>query len=489
MKKNSLLRSIRLKNKNKIIGLCHGVFDILHAGHIDHFNAAKENVDILIVSVTVDKFVNKGPRQPLNNHNNRAMVLKNLQMIDHVIVNNYPSSVEIIKELKPNIYFKGKDYLTSDKLNNLKIEKSTLKKNGGIFKITNTELQSSTKKFNRAYNWSVSQRKTIKKIANLETKNKIEKAFELISSKEINVVGETIIDSYENCEILGVTTKDPTISALKRKKIEVGGGALAAALMASEFVKKVNLFTYGSNLKLKKYIGKKKNINLVNLNKSKPIQEKKRFINQTRGEKLIQITNFKKNAFKNSDYKIMTKKLSKFNKNNTIIFDYGLGLFEKEFLNLCNKIHKKTYINVQTNSVNLGFNLFSKFSKFNYISLDKREWLLGIQSKDIDLKKIRKIIKNGKLASITLGNQGAQIIDKKQKYYCPTLVKSVRDTTGSGDSYHVITSLMCMTKMLNPSIIVFLGNLYAGMHGQNLGNTNIVKKNKFFQNLLSIINI
>ena len=165
MKKNSLLRSIRLKNKNKIIGLCHGVFDILHAGHIDHFNAAKENVDILIVSVTVDKFVNKGPRQPLNNHNNRAMVLKNLQMIDHVIVNNYPSSVEIIKELKPNIYFKGKDYLTSDKLKNLKIEKSTLKKNGGIFKITNTELQSSTKKFNRAYNWSVSQRKTIKKIA------------------------------------------------------------------------------------------------------------------------------------------------------------------------------------------------------------------------------------------------------------------------------------------------------------------------------------
>ena len=172
--------------------------------------------------------------------------------------------------------------------------------------------------------------------------------------------------------------------------------------------------------------------------------------------------------------------MSKFNKNNTIIFDYGLGLFEKEFLNLSNKIHKKTYINVQTNSVNLGFNLFSKFSKFNYISLDKREWLLGIQSKDIDLKKIRKIIKNGKLASITLGNQGAQIIDKKQKYYCPTLVKSVRDTTGSGDSYHVITSLMCMTKMLNPSIIVFLGNLYAGMHGQNLGNTNIVKKNKFF---------
>ena len=51
-------------------------------------------------------------------------------------------------------------------------------------------------------------------------------------------MGETIIDSYENCEIMGVTTKDPTISALKNTKIEAGGGALAAALMASEFAKK-----------------------------------------------------------------------------------------------------------------------------------------------------------------------------------------------------------------------------------------------------------
>ncbi len=489
MKKNSLARTIRLRNKNKKIGLCHGVFDILHTGHIDHFKEAKKNVDILVVSVTVDKYVNKGPRQPLNNHNNRISILKNLKMIDYVILNNYPSSTEIIKELKPNIYFKGKDYLASDKHNNLEIEKNILKQNNGIFKITSTQLQSSTSKFNKIFDWSIEQRKVIKKISSAEIKDNIDRAFKLISNEEINIVGETIVDSYENCEILGVTTKDPTISALKRNKIETGGGAMAAALIASEFVKKINLFTYGSDLKLKKYIAGRKNINLINLNKRKPLQEKKRLINQTRGEKLIQITNFKKNFFKDSEYKIMAKKFYKFRKNKTIIFDYGLGLFENEFLKLFNKMYKKTYINVQTNSVNLGFNLYSKFSKYNYISLDKREWLLGIQSKIIDLKKIRKTMNKKSIASITLGDKGAKIIDNKREYYCPTLVKSVKDTTGSGDSYHVITSLMYMTKLLNPLAIVFLGNLYAGMHGQNLGNTNIVSKNKFFQNLLSIINI
>ena len=171
----------------------------------------------------------------------------------------------LLKKLKPNIYFKGKDYKTLDKFNNLQKEKNVLKKNGGVFKLTKTKLQSSTKKFNSIYNWAPDQRDIIKKVSDLDKNKQIERAFKYISNLEINIVGETIIDIYENCEIMGVTTKDPTISVLKNTKIEAGGGALAAALMASEFAKKVNLFTYGSNVKLKKFLKKKKYL----FNKSK----------------------------------------------------------------------------------------------------------------------------------------------------------------------------------------------------------------------------
>ena len=52
------------KEKNKIV-LCHGVFDVVHIGHIKHFEKAKEFGDILIVSITADKYVNKGPGKPL----------------------------------------------------------------------------------------------------------------------------------------------------------------------------------------------------------------------------------------------------------------------------------------------------------------------------------------------------------------------------------------------------------------------------------------
>ena len=61
-----------LRKKQKKIVLCHGVFDLLHIGHIKHFKEAKTLGDIVIVSITSDKFVNKGPNRPIFNQNLRA---------------------------------------------------------------------------------------------------------------------------------------------------------------------------------------------------------------------------------------------------------------------------------------------------------------------------------------------------------------------------------------------------------------------------------
>ena len=51
---------IKKKKKKKTIVHCHGVFDVLHYGHIKHFKSAKKNGDFLIVSITSDEFVNNG---------------------------------------------------------------------------------------------------------------------------------------------------------------------------------------------------------------------------------------------------------------------------------------------------------------------------------------------------------------------------------------------------------------------------------------------
>ena len=67
----------KLKKNKKKLGLCHGVFDVLHYGHIKHFEAAKKQCDILFVSVTQDKFIKKGINRPIHSHDERSHFLKN----------------------------------------------------------------------------------------------------------------------------------------------------------------------------------------------------------------------------------------------------------------------------------------------------------------------------------------------------------------------------------------------------------------------------
>ena len=105
------LINLRKKFKKKKIGLCHGVFDILHFGHLEHFTEAKKNCEILLVSLTSDEFVKKGPNQPYNSDVKRAAIIQSLEICDYVYINNSPIANDVIRDLKPNVDFKGQDYL------------------------------------------------------------------------------------------------------------------------------------------------------------------------------------------------------------------------------------------------------------------------------------------------------------------------------------------------------------------------------------------
>ena len=101
------LPNFKKKYKQKKIVMCHGVFDLLHLGHITHFEEAKKMGDILIVSVTSDKYVNKGYGRPYFNISERMRSLIALSSIDYVIESDYPTAELNLKRIKPNIYCKG----------------------------------------------------------------------------------------------------------------------------------------------------------------------------------------------------------------------------------------------------------------------------------------------------------------------------------------------------------------------------------------------
>ena len=149
--KNDILKQ---KKNKKIIGHCHGCFDIIHWGHILHFKSAKKKCDFLIVSITDDKFVKKGPGRPFFSSKERQIVLSQVIAIDAIIISRSNSSLNLIKNFKPHFYFKGVEYKPKNqKINpNFFKEKRCVEKNLGKIYFTKDATYSSTKVYNKILN-------------------------------------------------------------------------------------------------------------------------------------------------------------------------------------------------------------------------------------------------------------------------------------------------------------------------------------------------
>ena len=202
-------------NKKFKIGLAHGVFDILHIGHIEYFKKAKTYCDKLLVSVTEDKFVNKGPNRPAFKISERVKMLKSIKYIDQVIVSKKPTSVDIIKRFKPDIYIKGKDYedLVLNPNKNLKLEMDAIKKSNGKFLIIDTKLKSSSKILNENFNYLDSDvRSFLKNIDKEKFSIKLKDELFKTHKKKILVIGEPIIDIHCNVKVLGKSQKSNVVS-------------------------------------------------------------------------------------------------------------------------------------------------------------------------------------------------------------------------------------------------------------------------------------
>jgi D-beta-D-heptose 7-phosphate kinase/D-beta-D-heptose 1-phosphate adenosyltransferase len=100
-----------MRNK-KLVGFANGCFDIIHFGHIELLKKAKSKCDFLIVGLNTDKSVSKikGKNRPILNLKNRLTIMKSIRYVDKVIVFNEKDPLKIIKNIKPDIIFKGSDY-------------------------------------------------------------------------------------------------------------------------------------------------------------------------------------------------------------------------------------------------------------------------------------------------------------------------------------------------------------------------------------------
>ena len=128
---NNLLKKLKI-NKRKSVVMCHGVFDVVHPGHVRHLVYAKSKGDILLVSITSDKFIKKGVYRPHVPENIRALNIAAFEMVDYVLIDNHETPIENIKSIRPNFFAKGFEYTSKgdQKIETIR-EIDTLKSVGG----------------------------------------------------------------------------------------------------------------------------------------------------------------------------------------------------------------------------------------------------------------------------------------------------------------------------------------------------------------------
>src|SRR6476620_10701184 len=87
--------------RKKTAIMCHGTFDIVHPGHVRHLLYAKSRADIVVVSITEDKYVSKAAFRPYVPEELRSINLAAFEMVDYVIIDRNPTPIETLKQLKP----------------------------------------------------------------------------------------------------------------------------------------------------------------------------------------------------------------------------------------------------------------------------------------------------------------------------------------------------------------------------------------------------
>lgn len=240
----------QIKLENKTVALCHGVFDLVHPGHIIHLQQAKQMADILVVSVTAAEYVRKGPGRPYFNDEMRMKVLEALECVDYVMLSEGYTVDDIVESVEPDLYVKGEEYAreNEDITGKIAAERELVERYGGKIAYTTGEVFSSTRLINIALS-GLSQdviqymEKFITKYSMEDIRKYTDKAEKL----KILVVGDVIIDKYTYCIVHGLMSKDTGYSSRLEYSEEYLGGAAAVARHLGSFAENVTLMSIVGN--------------------------------------------------------------------------------------------------------------------------------------------------------------------------------------------------------------------------------------------------
>lgn len=474
------------KKSGKRVVHCHGVFDLLHPGHIRHFFEAKAQGDTLIVSLTPDRFVNKGPGRPTFNESLRCEQLAALACVDFVVLNDSPDAVSIIERVCPDLYVKGAEYRRhgDDVTGKISEEADAIKKVGGKIYYTDDVVFSSSNLINRFFDADANRiAPFIEAFKERFSLKEVIGAIDSFENMKVLIVGDAILDEYQYVSPLGQSGKGHQFTAALRESELFLGGSLVIANHVADFVGHVDLMTaIGKDCPYRQTIekGLLKNVTPHFFESKEPTLLKKRYV-QKDGKSLTKLFETYSTIRPFLDEQ-QTKEVAAFLQRNdydlVIAADFGNGFTNPGVIAALCSMSNFLAVNTQTNSGNRGFNVITNYQRADYVSLNEPELRLAAHDRDSRIEKVIEDICHvlrTQMMSVTRGSEGVFFHSDGEDVEIPALTMQAIDRVGAGDSYLALSSLAA-AKGFSPWISGFLGSVAAAIGVQIIGNKEAINK-------------
>ena len=470
------------------IAMCHGVFDLLHPGHLRHLGHAKELADVLVVSITADRFVNKGPGRPAFTEALRAEALASLESVDFVLITPDATALPAISAIKPNFYVKGGDYVDEDAdvTGNIRRERELVESFGGELVHTDEIVFSSSELINRYLpQHSDAATEWVARIREKFSFDDVQAWLDRVAALRVVVVGETIIDVYTQCEALGKASKDPVLCFSRGPSVSHAGGILAVAGHCSGLTATTTVITginHRNHEDPELGLLRERGIDLraVDIDPL-PTIRKERLIDSRTGTRVLEIYDMDDSPLPleaEQDFSQAIRDVAT-DADVVIVVDYGHGLISDASIQALADMPLFLAVNTQVNAGNRGFNSVSRYPRADFVTLNGLEAGLEVRRRHVDLSTFIPDlqIKLGAAGIlVTLGAAGLDLYSQDGSIsHAPALAPFVTDRVGAGDAVLVITALLSAVGA--PAVLIgFLGNLVGAWAVSFLGNEQTLER-------------
>jgi rfaE bifunctional protein kinase chain/domain len=491
-----LLNEVRATGRR--IVHCHGVFDLLHIGHIRHFEAAKQHGDVLVVTLTPDKYVNKGPHRPAFPQDLRAEMIASLGCVDYVAINTWPMGVETIKLLRPHVFAKGHEFRDGqDVTGAIPQEAEAIRSIGGQFVFTEDITFSSSSLINR--HLSVLPKDTSTFLSEFAARHSADDLIRYLDgARSLNVLllGETIIDEYNYCETLGKSGKEPILAVRFCSSEKFAGGILAVGNHVASFCDRVSLLSFlgredSHEAFIREKLDPRVHANFFYMAKA-PTIVKRRFIENYPFQKMFEVYQMNEDENEAANEERLCRTLEEVlpRYNLVIVTDYGHGMFTPRVIDLLGREARCLAVNTQANAGNHGFNTVSKYPRANYVCVSEGEIRLEARSRREDLHRIIEQVAEKlqcQYVMVTRGQQGMLCYSKEDGFvHAPALASHFADRVGAGDAVFAITSL-CMAQDAPAEIMAVIGNTVGAMSVGTVGNRTPIDRTALTRSIISFL--